>query len=149
MEYCIKNFSDLTGKEVYDICRLRSSVFVLEQKIVCEEELDGKDEVCRHLLVKAGDELLAYCRLVPKSHSGYNAATIGRVVVRKENRHQGLAMQMMKQAIKDIQETWQEKRIILSAQEYIVLLYAKLGFTVISEVYMEAGIAHVKMEYTM
>lgn len=52
-----KNFSDLTGKEVYDICRLRSSVFVLEQKIVCEEELDGKDEVCRHLLVKAGDEL--------------------------------------------------------------------------------------------
>ena len=53
---------------------------------------------------------------------------------------------MMKIAIEFITEHLKGKSIVLSAQQYIVPLYEKLGFEKISEPYMEVSIPHIKMK---
>ncbi len=72
---------------------------------------------------------------------------IGRVLVRKDHRGKGLAIEMMKMAIKFIKEDLKEDTIILSGQEYLTEFYEGLGFEVVSDVYMEDGIPHVDMVY--
>ena len=63
----IRSFKELSPKEVYQMCRLRSEVFVLEQKICCEEELDGLDYDCMHAYIKNdADEMIAYARFLSR-----------------------------------------------------------------------------------
>ena len=47
----IKRFHDLSLKQLYEITRSRCEVFIQEQKIVCEEELDGLDDKCIHVFL--------------------------------------------------------------------------------------------------
>ncbi len=84
---------------------------------------------------------------IPKEFSHYENTGIGRVLVLKEYRRSGLAKKMVDFAIDFITETLKEDSISLSAQEYVCSLYAKCGFVPVSDVYMEAGIPHVEMEY--
>lgn len=147
MDFQVKKFEALSGKEVYDICRLRSEVFVLEQKILCEEELDGKDFDCVHIFLYKQAEMVAYCRVVPFLHTDYGTPTIGRVAVKASHRKEGLAEGMMRIAIQVVEKEWGFSQIILSAQAYVTSLYTRLGFEIVSDTYQEAGISHVKMKW--
>lgn len=145
-EWCIKAFDDLTIDELYEIVKARFEVFVMEQKITCENDFDDVDKKCHHIFTYEKGKVVAYARLIPRGIS-YETASIGRVLVLSEVRRKGVAQEMMHQSVQWITKEWNEEAITLSAQEYIVPLYESVGFKCISDVYEEAEIPHVKMKY--
>ena len=139
----IKAFEQLSNIEVYHMIRIREEIFILEQDCVYVD-CDNNDPKCDHMLVYHEDNLVGTLRIVPKGVK-YEKVSIGRVVVIKEARKKGLAYKMMQEALKFISEKYGEVPVVLSAQVAIKGLYEKAGFKVISDVYLEDGIDHVKM----
>ncbi len=147
MKIVLKNFEELDGKEVYEISKLRSEVFVVEQN--CPYlDLDGKDYQCLHLYFYDDEqkekEIVCYCRIIPKGLS-YSTASIGRVLTNKKYRRKNYARKMMEEAIKIVQKNLGESVITLGGQNYLREFYSSLGFIAISDVYDEDGIPHVDM----
>jgi len=140
----IKKFDELSLKQLYEITKSRCEVFIQEQKIICEEEIDGLDCKCIHVFLEENERVVAYCRIVPKGVN-YENISIGRVLVLKEFRRKGIAQEMLKIAIRYIEENFEEIKIVLSAQLYAKSLYEDVGFVQESDVYEEAGIPHIKM----
>lgn len=145
MNFDIVNFNELTIYDMYEIAKSRFEVFVCEQKIVEEQDFDDKDKECQHIMLKENGRVVAYCRIVPKG-LGYDYTSIGRVLVLESHRRKGIAQEMMREALKFIKENLDENIVVLSAQEYIKDMYASVGFKVISDVYDEVNIPHVKMK---
>jgi len=143
-KWIIKKFDELTLGQLYEINRSRFKVFIQEQKIVCEEELDGLDDKCIHIFLEEDGKIVAYSRIVPKD-IGYENVSIGRVLVLKEFRRKGIAQEMLMRIINYIEETIEDNKIVLSSQLYARDLYASVGFITCSDVYEEAGIPHIKM----
>ena len=141
----IKKFNDLTVNEMYEIAKSRFEIFVCEQKIVEEQDFDDKDKVCHHIMLKENERVVAYCRIVPKG-IGYDYVSVGRVLVLSSHRRKGIAQEMMKVALEFIKNNLDEKTVVLSAQLYAKGLYESVGFKVISDVYDEVNIPHVKMK---
>ena len=141
----IKKFNDLTVNEMYEIAKSRFEVFVCEQKIVEEQDFDDKDKLCHHIMLKENERVVAYCRIVPKG-IGYDYISVGRVLVLSSHRRKGVAQEMMKVALEFIKNNLDEKTVVLSAQLYAKGLYESVGFKVISDVYDEVNIPHVKMK---
>ena len=65
MELFVKHFSELTAQELYEIYRLRVSVFVVEQKC-CYQEVDDADENAYHVWLRDKDGIEAYARVLPR-----------------------------------------------------------------------------------
>ena len=141
----IKKFNDLTVNEMYEIAKSRFEVFVCEQKIVEEQDFDDKDKLCHHIMLKENERVVAYCRIVPKG-IGYDYISVGRVLVLSSHRRKGIAQEMMKIALEYIKNNLDEKTVVLSAKLYAKGLYESVGFKVISDVYDEVNIPHVKMK---
>ena len=72
---------------------------------------------------------------------------IGRVIVKKSHRGQGLSKVMMRKAINFIIEDLGKKRIKLSGQAYLREFYEDLGFERVSDIYLEDGIDHYEFLY--
>jgi len=140
----IKRFHDLSLKQLYEITRSRCEVFIQEQRIVCEEELDGLDDKCIHVFLEEHERIVAYCRIVPKGIN-YENISIGRVLVLNEFRRKGIAQEMLNETVEYIRSNFQDNKIVLSSQLYARQLYESVGFIVASDIYEEAGIPHVKM----
>lgn len=143
-ELKIRRFDELSLKELYSIMRVRCEVFILEQKITSEEEIDGIDDKCVHIFLEEDNDIIAYCRIVPKGIA-YENISIGRVLVRKEYRRKKIAQEILNIAIKYIKDNYEENKIVLSAQLYAKKVYESVGFIQSSDVYDEAGIEHIKM----
>ena len=148
MKFEFKHFSELTTDELYDIMRLRSEIFVVEQDCVYND-LDGHDKEAVHLFLRKGGEIVAYSRLL-KPGSRFSNYSIGRVVVKESERGTGLGIQMMEAAKAYILQEWKADKIKISAQKYLQKFYEDLGFVVVTEEYLEDGIPHFGMllEYT-
>lgn len=145
MNFAIKTFNELTIDELYEIVKARFEVFVCEQKIVEDQEFDDKDKVSYHIMLKENDKVVAYCRIVPKE-IGYDYTSIGRVLVLSSYRRKGIAQEMIKVALDFIKNNLNENIVVLSGQLYEKGLYESVGFNVISDVYDEVNIPHVKMK---
>ena len=141
----IKKFNDLTVNEMYEIAKSRFEVFVCEQKIVEEQDFDDKDKVCHHIMLKENERVVAYCRIVPKG-IGYDYISVGRVLVLSSHRRKGIAQKMMRVALDFIKNNLDENIVVLSGQLYAKGLYESVGFKVISDIYDEVNIPHVKMK---
>ena len=83
-----KKFSELNIDELYQILRLRTEVFVVEQNCVYQD-LDNKDQKAIHIYYKENDEIVAYTRIF-KSGDYYKNPSIGRVVVSKKREEKSL-----------------------------------------------------------
>jgi len=145
MDYTIKSkkFEELSLIELYRILQLRNQVFYVEQR--CDDlDLDDKDQESLHLSLYDGDILAGYARLLPPGLS-YPEMSIGRVAVAASYRRRGLGLVMMKSAIKQLELSYGKGPIKISAQRYLEGFYGSLGFNKVSEVYLEAGIEHIKM----
>lgn len=144
MQLHIKKFTQLTNIELYEIGKLRSEVFVVEQN--CPYlDLDGKDYECIHLFTVKNDNFSSYLRILPAGLS-YNTPSIGRVLVKKEYRGQGLSKDNLYSAIEYIFEIMKEDKITIGAQKYLEFFYSSFGFKRISPDYDEDGILHLDME---
>ena len=144
MNWRIKSFYDLTLDELYEISKVRCEVFACEQRIYQENEFDDIDKKVFHIFLEDNAKIIAYARLIP-SGIVYDTAAIGRVLVLNEYRRKGIASELMKRSIEFIKEEMKEEKITLSAQLYAKSLYESVGFKVISDIYDEVEIPHVKM----
>lgn len=136
-----KSFGDLTAREVHDIARLRSDVFVVEQSCVYPD-LDGRDTepTTRHLWIAGDDDpIAAYARCLSDESSTFR---IGRVVTAPAQRGKGHAGRIVAYLLGRL-----DGEIILDAQTYLREWYAKLGFVPSGDEFIEDGIAHIPMRY--
>lgn len=146
-----KVFDELTVSELYDIMRLRTDVFVVEQNCPYPE-LDGKDKKCLYIYATKLDQVVACARIVPPGLS-YPEIAIGRVAVHADYRKDGYGRILMQHAIDKIEEEFGAQDIQIGAQSYLKNFYGSFGFEPSSEEYLEDGIPHVDMirkesEYT-
>ena len=145
MKYIIKRFEKLTTNELYEILKIRTKVFVVEQKCIYQD-LDDKDKTSYHIICYDNDKIVGYLRIIDKNIS-YNEIAIGRVLTAIEYRRKGIATNLMKEAMTFIENKLKEKTIKISAQEYLIKFYENLGFKAIGEKYLEDDIPHVEMIY--
>lgn len=141
--HSIKSFDELTNHEMYNMLRLRSDVFVVEQN--CPYlDLDNKDQKGFHLLYYVDNELAGVTRLLPKGVS-YDEVSIGRVVIAKSHRGLGLGVKLMEASIEGCEKKFGKGPIRISAQYHLSKFYQSLGFVEQGEVYNEDGIPHIGM----
>ena len=148
MKIYIKKFKELTVDETYNILKLRSEVFVVEQNCIYQD-LDGKDELAIHLFYKKKNEIIAYTRIFKKGDYYKENPSIGRVVVSKKERGKEIGKSIMKESILYIKNNYNNKSIELSAQKYLDKFYKELEFYVQGEDYLEDGIPHQRMFYDL
>lgn len=145
MEYVVqcKRFEQLSLMELYRILQLRNQVFYVEQR--CDDlDLDDRDQQSLHLTIYDGEILVGYARLLPPGLS-YPEMSVGRVAVSASYRGRKTGRLLMEASLSYLRQNYGEGAIKISAQRYLEQFYGSLGFQAISEVYMEAGIAHIKM----
>jgi ElaA protein len=139
----IKAFDQLTVYELYEVLKLRSEVFVVEQNCVFLDQ-DDKDQKCYHLMLYSDDQLVGYSRLVPAGLS-YTEMAIGRVVTSPSARGKGMGRIVMELAIEYCHKLFGPGDIRLGAQTYALGFYASLGFVAEGDTYDEDGIEHIEM----
>lgn len=146
-------FSQLTSQQIYLLIKLRVDVFVVEQ-FCAYTELDGRDleDYTMHVFATSNGIPVAYARvLTPPDFKKTNTLVepesiyIGRVVVAKPWRGQGVARALMQRVLNHCQQHYPSSDQALSAQVQIKAFYTSLGFVTCSDEYMEDGIAHVDM----
>ena len=120
-----------------DICQVRFKVFVDEQNVPEELEIDGYDDEATHVLILLDDKAIGTGRILADGH-------IGRVAVLKKYRGQGVGKLIMKKLIEWAQEN-QLKTLWLSSQWHAHGFYIDLDFACIGDRFEEAGIDHIKM----
>lgn len=144
IKFEIKQFKKLSTKELYQLLRLRSEVFVVEQNCVYQD-VDDKDEKALHVLGFYQDKLVAYARAFNK-HDYFENASIGRVVVAQHYRNKNFGVDLMKASVKAVADNFNTTTIEISAQEYLQQFYESLGFVKTSEMYLEDDIPHIRMK---
>jgi len=141
----VKSFDKLSTKELYDVLQLRSEVFVVEQDCVYQD-IDGKDQKALHILGFKDELLVAYTRIF-KPGDYFELASIGRVVVKENQRLYKYGYDIMKASIQAIKTEYNQTKIKISAQCYLKRFYNNLNFLEVGEQYLEDGIPHVAMLY--
>lgn len=140
----IKRFNELSAAQMYELLRLRSEVFVVEQNCVYQD-IDNKDQKAIHVIAFQNDEIIAYARIFAAGYYFENAS-IGRVLVKQENRIQKLGHELMRQAISAISSEFHTDSITISAQSYLQKFYEQHGFVKVGDGYLEDNIPHIKMQ---
>lgn len=142
MELVVKHFNELCTEELFDICRLRVSVFVVEQSCPYQE-LDDADKQAYHVYLKDDCGIQAYARVLPQGTT-FDEASVGRVIAVK--RRCGLGSRIVEAAVRVAKEKFDAGAIRIEAQVYARGLYEKAGFVQVSEPFLEDGIPHIAME---
>ena len=138
-----KRFNQLSKNELYKIFHIRSKVFIVEQNCIYQD-IDFKDQKALHILIKKKKEIIGYSRIF-KPGDYFKKASIGRVVISKENRDKGYGKILMRESIKAIENNFKEKEIKISAQKYLLDFYTSMGFKKDGKEYLEDGIPHISM----
>lgn len=143
LDITTKSFNELTTEELYDLLQLRSEVFVVEQDCVYQD-VDGKDQKALHILGYNADKLVAYTRIFKPGYY-FEEASIGRVVVRANERKFKHGNAIMNASIDAIKNHYNKTIIRISAQTYLKQFYNNLDFHEVGEEYLEDGIPHINM----
>lgn len=134
----VKQISSPEAKKRAYAIRIR--VFVREQNVPAEIEIDRDDRRAVHFLALACGRAVGTARLVIKRGS----AKIGRMAVLKSYRRTGVGAKLLKRAIAAAKKLGARK-IYLHAQVPVIGFYERFGFRCVGPVFEEAGIAHRKM----
>jgi ElaA protein len=139
----LMSFEDLRVGELYELLRLRSEVFVVEQQCIFLD-IDGDDREANHLLGVQGGELKAYARCFGPGVKS-TEASIGRVSTHPSARGIGLGHALMGQAVAAVNQVWGPQAIRIGAQAHLASFYAKHGFVDMGQPYIEDDIPHLEM----
>ncbi|THD69302.1 GNAT family N-acetyltransferase [Robertkochia marina] len=143
MEIRVKTFEELSIEELYELLRLRSEVFVVEQDCVYQD-IDNKDHKALHVMGFNEDRLAAYTRIF-RAGDYFAQPSIGRVVVRASQRGKDLGHKILRASIETVETRFGTTSIEISAQTYLEKFYNDHQFRAVGETYLEDGIPHVKM----
>lgn len=116
---------------------IRETVFVREQGVPAEIEMDALDAKCLHAIAWEGDQAVATGRLLPDGH-------VGRMAVLKDWRGKGVGGALL-ECLVGAARARGHREVVLSAQVHAVDFYLAHAFLREGEVYQEAGIAHQEM----
>ena len=141
MEYIIKRFEELTVYELYEILKVRVSVFVVEQECPYQE-VDEKDKNAYHVFIKGNEGIKAYLRVLDKGIS-FDEVSIGRVLTME--RGIGLGDKILEKGIEVAKEKMNADKIRIEAQCYAKGFYERFGFKQVSDEFLEDGIPHIEM----
>jgi len=126
--------------DLVQVFTIRIRVFVQEQRVPAEIELDHDDQRAIHFLaIKAGKAVGAARVVISR-----DGAKIGRMAVLKSYRRRGVGAALLKRAI-FAAHSLRVRRIYLHAQVAVIGFYECMGFRAVGRVFDEAGIAHQKM----
>jgi len=118
---------------------IRHEVFVREQNVPVELEMDAFDAVSIHALALDGETALGTGRLLPDGH-------IGRMAVRREARGAGVGSLLL-QALMQAAQRRGDAAVVLNAQLTARGFYERHGFAPEGAVFMDAGIEHIAMRH--
>lgn len=125
-----------------DTCfELRRVVFIVEQNVPVEEEIDDKDETAIHLLAQDESRPLGTARIVVEGKT----AKIGRVCVVSTARGRRLGIGLIRKALEISATIEGVEQVKLGAQTQAIGFYEALGFAAFGPVYLDAGIEHRDM----
>jgi predicted GNAT family N-acyltransferase len=127
------------GGDLADASLIRRTVFVGEQGVSEEEEWDGLDPACDHIVLYADGRPVATGRIV-----WGRPVLLGRIAVLRECRGTGLGAEVVSRLAEKAFAAGAEE-VHLHAQLHARGFYEKLGFTAYGEPYEEAGIPHISM----
>lgn len=120
------------------LTRIRTTVFVGEQKVPAGIEIDGRDAECAHAIaVDASGEAIGTGRLMPDGR-------IGRMAVLPGWRNRGVGAAILELLMQEAKRRGLAQ-VHLHSQVHAKDFYARHGFVVEGEEYLEAGIPHVGM----
>ncbi len=139
MKYFQKTFEELSVGELYEILKLRSDVFVVEQNCVYPD-IDGIDRKSMHLFAAEDGKIVSYLRIYRREEGVYQ---IGRVVTAIRGR--GYGREILKKGIEYIRGLKDAEKVYIEAQCYAIGFYEREGFRVSSDEFLEDGIPHVVM----
>lgn len=128
-----------------DSLEIRKAVFVQEQNVAQDLEIDADESKCTYFNVYQDNQAIATARISPTEDNGVH---IQRVAVLKDFRHQQLGSDLIQYIIQYAREN-NYKYAILGAQDHAQAFYKKLGFEVIGEQYTEVGIFHHDMKLNL
>jgi predicted GNAT family N-acyltransferase len=124
-----------------DASPIRYAVFVEEQGVPRDMELDAMDARCLHAVAYVDDMPVATGRLLPDGH-------IGRMAVLRDWRGRGIGGLLLRKLIEHARSRG-DREIALSAQVHAVAFYRAHGFVEEGAEYLEAGIRHQAMRRTL
>ncbi|MCQ2145250.1 MAG: GNAT family N-acetyltransferase [Bacteroidales bacterium] len=137
----IKPFNQLAIDELYELLRVRSEVFVVEQNCVYQD-LDGDDQAAIHVWSEVDGKTKALCRVCPAG-THMEQVSIGRVITTE--RGKGYGRQIMLAGIEVAKSYFNPHQIDLEAQEYAKGFYEGVGFRQSSDSFILDGIPHIRM----
>ena len=140
MAALIKVKKVISNKELNNAFSIRFRVFVREQGVPREIELDEDDERATHFVAYIHGKMVGTARLVIKRRW----AKIGRMAVLKRYRGKGVGKELLTRSV-GLARKKGAKGIFLHAQAPVVGFYEKRGFRCLGRVFVEAGIPHRKM----
>ncbi|WP_203362017.1 GNAT family N-acetyltransferase [Bacillus sp. REN10] len=130
-----------TPKERNDALEIRKLVFVEEQNVPLELEIDEFEDSSTHFVLYSKEQPCGAGRFRTKDGMG----KAERICVLANVRGKGVG-QLIMNALEDFAKEQGLPGVILSAQMHAIPFYEKLGYEVISEEYMDAGIPHKTMK---
>lgn len=132
-------FGDWTALSA-DAKTIRFEVFVEEQKVPAELEMDDMDAVCLHAVAyDAAGTPVGTGRLLPDGH-------IGRMAVRAGGRGTGIGGALL-QALMAQARARGDQQVVLSSQTHAAPFYQRHGFVIEGDEFYEAGISHINMRH--
>jgi predicted GNAT family N-acyltransferase len=127
-------------KELKQAFRVRVRVFVREQGVPAEIELDSDDKRAIHFIASIEGRTVGTARLVMRAGN----AKIGRMAVVKSHRRKKVGEKLLTRAIATAKKL-DARKIYLHAQITVIGFYESAGFRCVGPVFDEAGIAHRQM----
>ena len=130
-----------TAQERNAAFALRLRVFVDEQGVPADEELDGQDESATHAVALLGGDIVGTGRVLYLDSA---EARIGRMAVDRPWRRKGIGSRILE----TLEQAARRRGIgeaTLHAQTYVIAFYSSLGYVEEGWVFLEAGIEHVQM----
>lgn len=134
----IKIIKVSSEKQMEDCFHIRTVVFIHEQNVPVQEEIDGLDKQADHYLLSADEKPVATARV--RIQDGM--AKIERVAVLKNQRGLNIGRRLMEFIMADILKNSDIKILKLGAQIQAIVFYEKLGFESYGEEYFDANIRH-------
>jgi predicted GNAT family N-acyltransferase len=125
-------------EDVQALCKIREAVFIREQGVPAELEWDEFDVNCIHVLASdSAANPVGTARLLLDG-------SIGRMAVLREYRGKRVGTALMHFLLREA-ESRQIQQVTLNAQAHAIEFYKRFGFQVAGEVFLDAGILHVRM----
>ncbi|WP_317366408.1 GNAT family N-acetyltransferase [uncultured Tyzzerella sp.] len=122
---------------------IRKQVFINEQNVPEEIEIDGSDKYAKNMILKVDNKPIGTGRLIVIDNKMY----IGRVAILKEYRKKGYATHLVKFLLAEAKNMGYNE-VFIHSQSYVKDFYEKIGFVAFGKEFIEANIPHINMKIT-